>query len=151
MYAEGTSVSVDRSKSELRKVIYKNEGSNYQFAESEDRAMVMFMKNNRIIRFDLHFPSPDDRQFILTPTGRDRTRETAFIEWEGECRRRWRALILCLKAKFETVDSGISSFEEEFMAHIVLPNNKTVAKVMLPQIDAAYNSGKMPKLLEMPE
>lgn len=151
MYAENTAVSVDRSKSELRKVIYKNDGSNYQFAESDDRAMVLFMKNARLIRFDVHFLSPDDQQFILTPTGRDRTREAAFTEWEKECRRRWRALILCIKAKFETVDSGISSFEEEFMAHIVLPNKQTVAEVMLPQIEVAYKTGEMPRLLEMPE
>ena len=40
---------------------------------------------------------------------------------EQERRRLWRALLLNIKAKLEAVESGISVFDEEFMAHIVLP------------------------------
>lgn len=63
-------------------------------------------------------------------------------------RRRWRALSLSIKAKLETVASGISEFETEFMAYMVLPNGKTVAENILPEIARAYETGKMPKLLE---
>jgi hypothetical protein len=36
-------------------------------------------------------------------------------------------------------------FEEEFLACIVLPNGKgTVGDWLMPQIDKAYESGKMP-------
>ena len=52
-----------------------------------------------------------------------------------------------IKAKLEAVASDISTFESEFLAHIVLPNNKTVADTLLPQIADAYKNGKMPPLL----
>jgi hypothetical protein len=38
--------------------------------------------------------------------------------------------------------------KEEFLAHIVLPIGKgTVGDWLMPQIDKAYESGKMPPLL----
>jgi hypothetical protein len=43
---------------------------------------------------------------------------------------------------------GITTFEEEFLAHIVLPHGKgTVGGRLMPQIDKAYESDKMPPLL----
>jgi hypothetical protein len=39
-------------------------------------------------------------------------------------------------------------FEEGFLAHIVLPNDKrTIGDWLMPQIDKVYESGKMPALL----
>ena len=151
-YAKGTSVSVDRSKSELKRVIYKNGGANYQYAESENRAMVMFMKSGRVIRFVVEFPSPGDAMFMKTPSGRrTRTKEAAYVEYEAEQRRRWRSLILSLKAKFEIVESGIASFETEFMPYILLPNKQTVAEAVTPLIEEAYSTKKMPRLTLLPE
>ncbi|GAG36103.1 unnamed protein product [marine sediment metagenome] len=62
-------------------------------------------------------------------------------------RQKWRALSLVIKAKLEAVESGISIFEEEFLAHIVLPDGRTIGDFMIPQIKTIYSSGKMPKLL----
>lgn len=42
-----------------------------------------------------------------------------------EHRRRWRALLLGIKAKLEYVQSGIATFDEEFLAHIVI-DDRTV-------------------------
>lgn len=140
-YASGTQVSVDRSKSELKKVIYQYGGSNYKYAEEEDRAMVMFSRDARIIRFMLTFPAPDDRMFTRTPTGRTRTSDAAYKEYEAEHRRRWRALILAIKAKFEVVESGIATFEEEFLPYILLPNSQTVAQMALPSVAEMYEKG----------
>ena len=55
-----------------------------------------------------------------------------------------------IKAKLEAVESGISVFEEEFLAHLVMPDGKTVGQSILPQVEAAYQTGKMPSLL-LPE
>lgn len=49
----------------------------------------------------------------------------------------------------EAVEAGISEFEKEFLAHIVLPNGATVGQFMLPQIDTAYSTGRMPPMLPM--
>jgi hypothetical protein len=66
-------------------------------------------------------------------------------KFEQSIRQKWRALLLVIKAKLEAIDSGISTFEEEFMAHIVLPNNLTIAENLLPKLGEAYKTGIMPK------
>jgi len=62
--------------------------------------------------------------------------------WEQE-----RALALVIKAKLEAVESGITVFDDEFMAHIVLPDGSTVGDFMKPQIEQVYLTGQMPPLL----
>ncbi len=143
-YAHGTEVTVDRSKSELKRVIYKNGAANYKYGEEEDRAMVMFSKEGRIIRFIIGFPPPGSREFTHTlGRGTKRTQSAAYKEYEAEHRRRWRALILSVKAKFESTASGIETFEEAFLAQILLPNSQTVAQAVLPNVADAYEKGKV--------
>jgi hypothetical protein len=59
-------------------------------------------------------------------------------------------LALVIKAKLEAVDSGITTFEDEFLAHIVMPDGQTVASHIKPGIAAAYESGTMTPLLPPP-
>jgi hypothetical protein len=59
-------------------------------------------------------------------------------------------LALVIKAKLEAVASGITTFEDEFMAHIMMPDGLTVGKHIKPTIAAAYASGKMIPLLPAP-
>jgi len=54
---------------------------------------------------------------------------------------------LVIKAKLEAVESGISVFEDEFMANIVMPDGRTVSEHVRPRIATAYESGEMPPLL----
>lgn len=67
--------------------------------------------------------------------------------YDRACKQRWRALLLCIKAKLEAVDSGIATFEQEFMANIVMPDGKTFGDYALPKIHQATLDNKMPKLL----
>jgi hypothetical protein len=60
---------------------------------------------------------------------------------------RWRALLLVIKAKLESVESNIETFEHAFLAQIVMPNDQTVSEILNPIIAFAYKSGKMPKQL----
>lgn len=55
--------------------------------------------------------------------------------------------MLVIKARLEAVDIGITTLDEAFLAETVLPDRSTVAEVMLPQIESAYSTGKMPPLL----
>jgi len=54
---------------------------------------------------------------------------------------------LVIKAKLEAVEARITVFEDEFLAHIVLANGETAGEYMIPQIEAAYQSGRTPPLL----
>lgn len=80
-------------------------------------------------------------------TDRERTATQVQAIVEQENRQRWRALCLAIKAKLEAVQSGITTFEDEFMAHIMLPGGKTVSEMAAPVIENAYKSGKVPTLL----
>jgi hypothetical protein len=108
------------------------------------------MKSRRI-KFTLPLPDKNLKEFTHTESrGARRSPEDAAKHWEQACRQRWRALALAIKAKLEAVESEITSFEEEFMAHIVLPSGETVGAWMVPQIQGAYESKKMPPLLGAP-
>ena len=61
--------------------------------------------------------------------------------------RRWRAMILVVKAKLESVETGISTFQEEFMAHIIMANGKTIGENILPRLLESSRDGKHPALL----
>lgn len=76
-------------------------------------------------------------------------RKGAVRRWEQACRQRWRALLLVVKAKLEAIETGIATFDGEFMANIVLPGGGTVGDWMTPQIERAYLTGAVPAMLPM--
>jgi hypothetical protein len=47
------------------------------------------------------------------------------------------------------VEAGITSFEDEFMAHIVLPDGSTFGRWARPQIAKVYEENTMPSLLAL--
>lgn len=134
-YASTTSVSVERSRLEIERLCHRHKCDQFGSAINyiTGTARVQFRAQNRIIRFELSLPKSEE------------FRQTA--KWEQACRSRWRALVLVLKAKLESVENEIASFEEEFMPYIVMPNDQTLGAIMTPLIADAYSSGKMPKLL----
>lgn len=67
--------------------------------------------------------------------------------YEQEIRRRWRSLLLVVKAKLTAVADGISTVEREFLADLVIPTGQTLAEWLAPQLEAAYAHGGVPALL----
>lgn len=133
-FASETRVPIDRTRAEIeRLVVERHKATQYAtgFQANPPRASVQFQMKDRIIRFDLPLPVE----------GRD----TKALE--QATRARWRALLLIIKAKLEAVESGVTTFEEEFLAHVVLPGGRTVAQQTIKQIAAAYASGRAPRLL----
>ena len=113
----------------------------------ETKALVGFVIHDRQVRFVLPLPDRADPEFSKTPTGRPRTGNAANDAFDQAVRQRWRALALVLKSKLEAVETGIVSFESEFMAHLVLPSGETVGDVVGPRIAEAYRTGTTPALL----
>ena len=146
-YAERTEVPIDRSKAEIEKTLMRYGADQFVYGTMLGRAMIAFRANDRFVRFTLPLPDSNSKDFSKTPTGRVRKKEAASREHAQETRRRWRALSLSIKAKLESVETGITTFEQEFMAHIVLPDGQTVGEYMIPQIERAYESKEMPKAL----
>jgi hypothetical protein len=55
--------------------------------------------------------------------------------------------LLVIKAKIESIESGVETFDEAFLANIVTPDGRTIAQWAVPQIERAYIEGKMPTQL----
>lgn len=152
-YAEGTSVSVSRTRAEIEDLVTRYNASAFMAGSSAGRAMVGFEMAGRRVKFFLPLPAQGDRAFTHFKRGTvhvERVPHEAHAAWEGACRSRWRALLLCIKAKLEAVAIGISEFDDEFMANIVLPDGMTIGERLKPQIAMAYERGEMPPLLSGP-
>jgi len=146
-YAEQTSVPVERSKTEIEKILANYGATQFGYMTMKDKALIAFIANGKNIRFIIPMPSISD--FNQTPTGRTRKSSSVPAAYEQEIRRRWRALSLVIKAKLEAVECGISEFEDEFLANIVMPNGKTVGEQTRPLIETAYHNHSDIKLLEV--
>lgn len=147
-YASSTSVPSDRSRAEIEKTLERYGATGFSYAWSEDQARVAFKMSDRLVSFFLPLPLRDDQEFTRTENRRrERSPEAASKAYEQAVRQKWRALALVIKAKLEAVETEITTFDEEFLAHITLPNGQTVGQFMVPQVANAYATGKMPPLL----
>lgn len=144
-YAKGTSVPVARSREEIERLLTKYGADQLSSGWTEGKAVVMFRAQGRYIKIEMPLPP------VGSPNTRSWERQKGvFYSTDAaaaETRRRWRAMLLYIKAKLESVESEIVSFEQAFMAHVLLPNRQTVGEFMAPQITQAYAGGDMPKAL----
>jgi hypothetical protein len=153
-YAAETSVPVDRSRSEIERLI-KNHGAKQFLCFTQDddfgtpkAARVDFFCNERQISFRMEFPALDSDEVSALPKGKRRSPDSARTVHAQVCRQRWRALLLCIKAKLESAESGIETFEQAFLAQIVIPGTgQTVAETLKPQLTSIHAGRPAPLLL----
>lgn len=147
-YARDTSVPVRRSRQEIEEMLENHRALRTYTGQEPGRAMVGFELADRRIQFELHLPALTEfetrvvrgRKVKASPEQQQR-------EWEQACRQKWRALVLALKSKFVSIESGIETVEEAFLAHVVLPNRQTVGNWFKAQLQKAYDTEDMPPLL----
>lgn len=147
-YAENTTVTSEKSRAEIERTLARYGADQFMYGWDANQAVIQFRMDGRHVRFTLTLPDRDAKEFTHTPSrGTRRTPDQAEAEWEKACRQRWRALALVVKAKLEAVASEITEFEDEFLAHIVLPDGRTAGQFLRPQIEVAYQTGEMPPML----
>lgn len=146
-FAKGTSVSIFKTKGEIEALLDKAGATAIVSGSSTTQrlAQVMFELKGRRVVFRVRTADPakfarDGRGSVLGPSKRD-------VLVEAEDRRLWRCLLLSIKSKLECVESGIETFDEAFLAHVVMPDGSTVAEHAIPRIVEAYKSGAMVPLL----
>lgn len=150
-FAAQTEVSVEKSRSEIERLIIRYGATSTAFMNAPGRAMIMFEAEGRRIVFELPLPDISEERFGRTPARRRVLGpEARMAAWEQACRQRWRALALVIKAKLEAVESGITTFEDEFLAHIIMPDGMSVGNHVKPMVAAWYAGGKMRPLLPPP-
>lgn len=126
-YAVDTKVPAMQTRGEIEALLRKYGADSFGYAQEMNRVSLGFRANGRMVRFAVVMPE-------------EKTQPRHY-------RSRWRALLLCIKAKLESVATGIESFDEAFMPHVVMPDGKTVSQHALAGIKQAYETGKMPPLL----
>jgi hypothetical protein len=155
-YANATSVSVEKTESEIKATLRRYGATGFGSFETSEAAMVAFEMKERRIVFKLPLPQRGERRFTHVKRGSGsyetaRTADAAYAAWEQGCRSRWRALLLCIKAKLESVEAGIETFEDAFLAHIQMPDGLTVSEHVRPRIAHAYQTQTMTPLLPGPK
>ena len=142
-YAEGTTVSVLNSRIEVEKIIlkYAGQGAEFAYMQKYGSADIVFAAHGRRVRFTLPLPTLEEAKkgamgkrdyYEIKDVGR----RQAWVERESM--RRWRCLVLAIKAKLEVVESGIASFEEEFLAHVVNADGLTVYQAIKNASDGSH-------------
>lgn len=145
-YAQNTQVPVERSKGEIERTLRRYGASAFMYGWDKNQAVIGFEVDGR--RYRMRLPMPDRGDFRLTESGRERTSQAAIESaWEQATRQRWRALALWIKAVLEASEAGIVSLEEALQPFTMLPNGQTAGEWLAPQIEAVYETGRMPALL----
>ena len=151
-YAANTSVGSSKSRDEIERTLTKYGADSFMYAWEGNNAVVGFRMRGKMVKFMITMPSKEDKEFSITPAQKQRRSPEAQIKaWEQATRQKWRALALVVKAKLEAVESEITTFEEEFLAHILLPNGQTAGDYILPRIEESYQTGNMPPLIPLLE
>lgn len=161
-FAEGTSVSAEKSRVEIEQLLAKHGATQRSFATDDDtgRTVLTFRLANRHARISMAvdvslLPIPNKRDWDQKPQC-----PKGWNQWTGSKQREWvaakrdqmnrelmRRLLLVLKAKLELIQDGVTTFEREFLADILLPNGETMHEAIRGRLAEAYDTGNMPLLL----
>ena len=150
-FAKGTEVPAEKTRLEIEALVEAKGAEAFAFAVDGGKASIRFRIQERLLRFDLPLPDLQDAAFQKVHRGaagiQPRTPTGARSAWQQATRERWRALLLCIKAKFIAVEGGIVTFDEEFLAHVVMPDGRTVGEIAAEQLVLTYKPGEQPRLL----
>lgn len=148
-YAQYTSVSTDKSVAEIRALLKKYGATGFAFGESGSAIQVGFEMRGRRVRFKV--PMPDESKFDRVGVNQFRSRKRSPEERrqavEAAVPQLYRALVLVIKAKLESVESGIETFDQAFMAHLLLPSGETISEWWGSQAEQIYLGKRMPPML----
>jgi hypothetical protein len=114
-YAERTSVPVSKSKNDIQKLVTKYGSVDFAVMERPGQARVAFSLACRNILFTMPVPEKGQEQRSI-----------------------WRALLLTIKGKLESAARGIETFEDAFLANIVMPDGRVVSDIVRPAIERHY-------------
>lgn len=153
-YAAGTTVPVERTRLQIEDLVREKGATQFMsaFDHNTGAAIIGWTMQGRMVRLAVPLPGHEEKRFLHRRTRggyswKQYPKEKQRQLWEQACRARWRAILLIMLAKFEAMEAGISSFEREFLADTVMADGSTVGAWLRPQLEAMYQSGRMPALL----
>lgn len=123
-FAARTRVPVAQTKAEIERLVTRYGAKGFVAGWQGSVARVEFLCSDRHIRLSVVVPDS-----------------------EQAARQKWRALLLLVKAKLESVDAKIATLEQAFVGDIVMPDGRTVWEATREPIRLAYEKGAPVALL----
>jgi hypothetical protein len=159
-YAEGTTVSVDTTHGEIKRLLKRYGCNQFGLAENPKTTAIQFVLDGLPYRFLVEKPELEtfreayyqDKYDNTALSGTAIRSRMERMDWSAEVakeeRRRWRARLLWIKATLEFAESeGREVLRQALMSQLVLPGGKTMGEWAAKQLPDAYASGEMPPLL----
>jgi hypothetical protein len=115
----GTRVGVHRSQFELERVLGRYGATDFAFVEADARAAIQFAIDGRYVELALPLPDASSAHFTHTASGRPRAIAAQERAYEQALREHWRGLLLAVRGKLQSVESGLSTFDDEFRSFLV--------------------------------
>lgn len=146
-YAEDTSIELEASITQIVTLVKRVGGERIGQFHDNDRYHVWFSLGERQIRFTVPLVTE-----YSGPAKAGNGRAIDPRKWiDQRNRQKGRALMLVIKAKLESVESGVETFEQAFLSNIVCHNGQTVYERIKEPLAIEYAEGKpMPLMLEGP-
>jgi hypothetical protein len=144
-YAEGTTVPIEKSMNEIVSLLKKRGALRIAQVEEVEFIAVQFFMNDRMLRFKVALltPAQVNGKRGIRPASESERKASAMQRNKA----RVRALLLVIKAKLESVDSEVESFEEAFLANVVMADGKTLYERVQEPIALEYSDGKQRPML----
>jgi len=141
LYAKNTSVPVERSETEIKRTLQKYGADKIGIMTEPTKATIYFRVNERDVQLVIPLVRKGDKapgkNKVWTESGAD-----------GETRRRWRVMVLTLKAMLEAVLSEITTFDQVFLAHVVIPGTgRTIGEALVPKLPMLYKGSSLAALM----
>lgn len=142
-YAETTKVPLEQSIAEIIGMVRRAGAERLGQYQERDRYVVMFTLGDRQMKFTV--------PLVVEYTGPRQAGNGVVIDpakWiDQKNRQKGRALMLVIKAKLESVESGVETFEEAFLANIVIHSGQTVYESIREPLALQYTEGKVGPLM----
>ncbi|GEM_PF-665059 len=152
-FARQTSVTIERSQEELRRLLRDYGGDDIFMGSSESQAaaLVQFRYHGIPMQFRLRTPAMSEERFHFTRDKRGFKRQFSNEQtrrlWDQACRQQWRVVILIVRANLEAVESGTLKPEEAFLPYLLLPNGRNVADNLGGGVSKWIAGGNTPRML----
>lgn len=141
-YAQGTTVPVEKTQGEIVSLLKLHGCSKHGLFDLDGEAALAFEMDKITYQMRIKMLSPEDKQFAQGRSGHTLSSTDKQKKVDAEVRRRWRSLLLVIKAKMVAVSDKVSTFEQEFLAYAVMSDGRTVGDRVIPELHRAAIEGR---------
>ena len=138
-YVRGASLSCSSLQTDIQQMLDGAGAHDCRITSEHGNGAVTFSFGDHQFRLVLPHPEPTDppRMRRQGPVQRNINGQEHPADLEA-ARHSWRQLSLLIKAKLEAVAAGIVTFDEEFLAYMLMPEGGTVFQATAPTIASSY-------------